>query len=92
MIQQWWASSHDDPDPVMKRKKMTWKLEDKEYLKKKKMTWRLEDEEDLKRKKMTWRLKEEEDSKMKKTWRWRDDPVDAEKKTSAENCVERIPS
>ena len=24
--------------------------------------------------------------------RWQDDPVDTEKKTSAENCVERIPS
>ena len=71
MIQQWWANSHDDADPVIKKKKMT---------------WRLEDEEDLK-KKMTWRLEDEEDLKTKNTWRWRDDPVDAKKKTSAENCV-----
>ena len=32
---------------------------------------------------MTWRQRWLEDE---------DDPVDAEKKTSAENCVERIPS
>ena len=76
MIQWWWASIHDDADPVIKKKKMTWRLKDKEELKKK-MTWILEDEEYL---------------KTKKTWRWRDDPVDVEKKTSAENCVERIPS
>ena len=54
-------------------------------------TGRLKDEEDLK-KKMTWRLEYKEYLKTYKTWRWRDDPVDAEKKTSAENCVERIPS
>ena len=70
MIQQWWASSHDDTDPVRKKNKMTWRLEDEEDE---------EDEEDLKTKN-TWR------------WRWRDDPVDVEKNTSAENCVERIPS
>ena len=69
MIQQWWASSHDDADPVIKKKNMTWRLEDEEYLKKK-ITWRLEDEEDLNTKK-TWR------------WIWQDDLVDTEKKTSA---------
>ena len=40
------------------------------------------DPDDLKTK-MTWRRKWLEDE---------DDPVDAEKNTSAENCVERIPS
>ena len=43
---------------------------------------------------MTRRLKDEEDEEDLKTWkwRWRDDLVDTEKKTSAENYVERIPS
>ena len=49
-IQQWWASSHDDADLMIKKKKMTWRLEDEEDLKKN-MTWRLKDEEDLKAKK-----------------------------------------
>ena len=49
-----------------------------------------------------WRSRSRDDPdpdelKMKMTWRWRwledeDDLVDTEKKTSAENCVERIPS
>ena len=60
MIQQWWASSHDDVDPVIKRKKMTWRLKDKEKLKKK-MTWRLEYKEDL---------KTEEDLKMTRWSSW----------------------
>ena len=76
MIQQWWASIHDDLDLVMKK---TWRRR-----------W-LEDKEDSKMKK-TWRIEDEEDLKTKKTWRWQDDLVDAEKKTSAENYVERIPS
>ena len=76
MIQQWWASSHDDADPMIKKKKMTWRLEDEEGL----------------NTNMTWQLKDEEDLKTKKTWTWQDDPVDVEKKTNAENCVERIPS
>ena len=47
--------------------------------------------------KMTLRwiwLEDEEELNMKTTWRWiwQDDPVDTEKKTSAENFVERIPS
>ena len=40
-------------------------------------------------------LEDEDDLKTKMTWRWlkdEDDPVDTEKKTSDENCVERIPS
>ena len=36
-------------------------------------------------------LEDEDDLKTKMTWKW-DDPADTEKKTSAENCVERIPS
>ena len=67
MIQQWWASSHDDADPVIKKKKMTWRLEDEEDLKKK-MTWRkrrLEDKADKEYFK-TWRLRrlEDEDDEM----------------------------
>ena len=39
-----------------------------------------------------WRwIEYEEDLKTKMTW-IRDDPADTEKKTSSENCVERIPS
>ena len=39
-------------------------------------------------------IEDKEELKTKKTWRckWQDDPVDTKKKTSAENCVERIPS
>ena len=43
------------------------------------------------------RSRDDLDPVMKMTWRWRwledkDDPADTKKKTSAENCVERIPS
>ena len=41
------------------------------------------------------RSDDEDDLKMNMTWRWQgldDDPNDTEKKTCAENCVERIPS
>ena len=69
---------------MIKKKKMTWRLEDEEELNMN-MTWQLKDKEDLK-KNMAWRIKD------LKTWRWWDDPVDAEKNTSAENCVKIIPS
>ena len=38
-----------------------------------------------------WWLEDDDDLKTKMNWR-RDDPVDTEKKTSAGNCVEIIPS
>ena len=87
----WWSRSRDDPNPVM----MSHDDPDREMIQiqRMKMTWRwrwLEDEYDLKMK-MTWRwrwLEESEDLR----FRWRDDQVDTEKKTSVENCVERIPS
>ena len=88
MIQiQWWWSSSDDPDQVMIQIQWWWSRSsdvdpDPWWCP---MMIQIERWSRFKE----WRLLEDsEDSRC----RWWDDPVDIEKKTSAENCVERIPS
>ena len=108
MIQQWWSrSSDDDPDPVtianddldpvmiqiqwwcLMMIQIGWWSRSRDDTDPMTRRW-LEDEDDLKMK-MTWKWRWLEDSEDLRC-RWRDDPVDTEKKTSAKNCVERIPS
>ena len=98
---EWWSrSSSDDLDRVMIRIQSSDDDPDREMIQ---IQWwcsmmiQIErwsrSEDDLKMK-MTWRwrwLEDKDDLKMKMTWR-RDDRADREKKTSAENRVERIPS
>ena len=78
---QWWWSSSDDPDWVMIQIQLWWSSDVLDWV------WSSDDDPDP----------DEDDLKIEMTWRWRwrelnDDPDDTEKKTHAENCVERIPS
>ena len=74
-----WSRSRDDPDPVM----MFYVDPDREMIQ---IQWWCSMMIQIER----W-SRSEADLKTKMTWRW-DDPADTEKKTSAKNCVERIPS
>ena len=84
--------SSDDPDQVMIQIQWCWSRSrddlDPVVMSHDDPDWEMIQ---IRRIKMTWRWRWLEDSEELRC-RWRDDPVDTEKKTSAENCVERIPS
>ena len=78
MIHQWWSRSSDDSQWWSKSSDDVpwWSKSIDDIDPKMKITWR-------------WRwLKDSEDLRC----RWTEDPANTEKKTSTENCVERVPS
>ena len=96
MIQQWWSRSSDDLDPVVMIQIQWWSRSSDD------VQWWSRSSDDPNPVMMShddpdremiqiriWRwLEDSEDLRC----RWRDDLANTEKKTSTENCVERVPS